>query len=218
MRFFKRADVWIGGVGSLILLVAAWRGWLSLSLIETGGFVTGGLCVWLTVKENIWNWPLGLANNVFFAVLFWDQRLFADTALQGVYLVLGVLGWYWWLHGGPEKTELPVSRADATTIGVLCGIGIAATWGMTVFLQSHHDAAPFQDAVTTVLSLIAQYLITKKFIENWFVWIAADLIYIPLYAWKGLYLTAFLYAIFLLMCAQGLLEWKRSLQREAMQR
>ncbi|HSD12118.1 MAG TPA: nicotinamide riboside transporter PnuC, partial [Patescibacteria group bacterium] len=189
---------------------AAWRHWIGLDLTETLGFVTGGWCVWLTVKENVWNWPIGIANSVFFAVLFWNSRLFADMGLQVVYVILGFLGWYWWLRGGEHKTELKVSLTPVREWAAILPLAALATWGMTAYLVRIHDAAPFLDALTTVMSLVAQYLLTKKYLENWFVWIAADVIYIGLYAFKDLYLTSVLYLVFLCMCVAGLKEWQRS--------
>jgi nicotinamide mononucleotide transporter len=172
---------------------------------EVLGFVTGGWCVWLTVKQNIWNWPIGIANDVFYIVVFMQARLFADTALQVVYVALGVLGWYWWLHGGANRTTLIVSRISRRTALELLGITVVATAGMTVLLVQIADAAPFLDALTTVTSLVAQYMLTRKLLENWHVWIATDLVYI------GLILTSVLYLIFMVMCVVGLVEWRRSL-------
>lgn len=195
---------------SAALTIAAWRRWIGLDLTETLGFVTGGWCVWLTVRENVWNWPIGIANSVFFAVLFWNSRLFADMGLQIVYVILGFLGWYWWLKGGEHKTELKVSLTPVREWAAILPLAAFATWGMTAYLVRIHDAAPFLDALTTVMSLVAQYLLTKKYLENWYVWIAADVIYVGLYAFKDLYLTSALYLIFLCMCVAGLKEWRRS--------
>jgi nicotinamide mononucleotide transporter len=209
----KRIAYLIATLVSLGLLIAAQKQWLPMSLSEVLGFITGAACVWLTVKENIWNWPVGIANNVFYIILFLNARLFADMGLQVVYVVLGFLGWYWWLRGGENKTELPISRTPAWVLLVVALIVVASTWGLTIYLGSIHDAAPFLDALTTALSLAAQYLLTRKYIENWLVWISTDLIYIGLYAYKGLYLTSVLYAIFLVMCLAGLRQWLASYQQ-----
>lgn len=179
---------------------------------ETLAFVTGGLCVWLTVRENIWNWPLGITNSAFFVVLFWQSRLFADMALNGLYVVLGVLGWYWWLHGGAQRGRLTVRRIRAAELLAVLVLVAIATPLMQRHLEAVNDAAPFLDALTTTLSLAAQYLLTRKFFENWFFWIAADLIYIPLYWSRGLHLTAVLYAVFLLLCCGGVREWRRTME------
>ena len=199
----------IGTIISATLTLGAWQGWLPMQLTEVFGFITGAICVWLVVKDNIWNWPVGIINNIFYVSLFWGAQLYADMALQVVYIVLGGLGWYWWLKGGENKTELPIGNIKPTEIIALSAIGIACTYGMTLYLQSVNDSAPFLDALTTVMSLVAQYMLTKKYLENWYVWIAADVIYIGLYFYKGLALTAVLYGIFLTMCLIGLKAWEK---------
>jgi nicotinamide mononucleotide transporter len=204
----KRWELALMVVGSAALLLGAWMGALPLGLTETLGFVTGAVCVWLTVKQNIWSWPIGIANSAFFIALFFGARLFADMGLQVIYIVLGFLGWYWWLRGGENRTTLRVSHATPATLLALGLLGAVATAGLTVFLRSIGDAAPFLDALTTVLSLIAQYMLTRKLIENWYVWITADIIYIGLYSSRGLYLTAALYALFLALCVMGLRGWR----------
>ena len=179
--------------------------------IETLGFVSGAWCVWLTVLANIWNWPVGIANSALYLVVFLNVRLFADMSLQIVYIVLGFLGWYWWLHGGARHGKLTVRRVgvvEATAIGLAVA---AATAGMAVYLRSIHDSAPLLDAFTTCLSLGAQYLLTRKLLENWYLWVTVDIVYIGLYAWRGLYLTSLLYLIYGTMCVIGLREWRRAL-------
>jgi nicotinamide mononucleotide transporter len=133
-------------------------------------------------------------------------------SLQVVYVVLNSLGWYWWLRGGVQHTELNVTRTPMLQWIVLAVITGTSTWGMTLYLGSIRDSAPFLDALTTVMSLVAQYLQTRKYLESWLVWISADVIYIGLYIFKGLNLTAILYAIFLTMCIAGFIEWRRSLR------
>ena len=205
----KKAFYIVSAIVSVGLVLGSYLQWLPLSMVEVLGFITGGACVWLTVLENIWNWPIGIANSAFFLVLFWRGALYADASLQIIYIVLGFLGWYWWLYGGKEKTELRISHASPKTMTVLAFITVVTTYAFTVYLRTVSDTAPFWDAFTTVISLVAQYLLTKKLIENWYVWILADIIYIPLYAYKELYLTAVIYIVFMAMCFMGLKEWKR---------
>jgi nicotinamide mononucleotide transporter len=209
----KRLDWIIGGLVSLALLVGAWWQILPLGVTEVLGFITGAACVWLTVKENIWLWPVSIANNIFFIILFLQAQLYADTMLQVIYIVLEVLGWYWWLHGSENRSELRISKATPLTLAILGILLVLTTFGLTLVLQAINDSAPFLDALTTMLSLTAQYMLTRKLIENWYIWISADIIYIGLYASKGLYLTGGLYVIFLVMCVIGLRDWQRSLKQ-----
>jgi nicotinamide mononucleotide transporter len=212
---FKRVAYLIAALGSVALITWSAVGSAPFGLIETLGFVSGAWCVWLTVLANIWNWPVGIANSALYVVVFLNVRLFADMSLQVVYVVLGFLGWYWWLHGGERHGKLTVRRlgvVEAATVGLVVA---AATAGMTVYLRSIHDSAPLLDAFTTCLSLGAQYLLTRKLLENWYLWISVDAVYVALYAWRGLYLTSLLYLIYGTMCAIGLREWKKTLTAAA---
>ena len=176
--------------------------------IEIAGFVTGALAVWLAVRQNPWNWPAGVANAVCFLILFWEARLYGDMALQVLFMAICLLGWYRWLFGGAGNSPLRVTRI--TTKGALAYAvaGVAATAVFTPYLRSVGDASPLLDALTTVLSVEAQYLMTRKVIEHWLIWMAADVIYIWLYAERGLYLTSLLYVAFFAMCVVGWRDWK----------
>jgi len=178
---------------------------------EILGFITGAASVLLAVRESAWNWPVGIANNIFFLILFWKARLYADAILQIVYIVISIFGWWNWVRGGAGHTELPVSRTTARTAIVLALLTAAATVLLVAILRRFTDsAAPFGDGVTTALSLTAQYMLSRKLLENWWVWMTADVIYIGLYCYKSLYLTGVLYALFFAMCIGGYVGWRKS--------
>ncbi|BCN63273.1 putative nicotinamide mononucleotide transporter [Prescottella equi] len=180
------------------------------SWAEVLGFVTGAWCVWLVGRQSVWNWPIGIANNLVWILLFATAGLFADSALQIVYIALAVWGWRNWVQGCAGDT-LPVTGTTGTEWMWLAGAGIAGTGALMLLLATATSSTvPFWDAVTTVLSLLATWGQATKRWESWLLWIAADLIYIPLYLHKGLTLTALLYAGFLLLCVRGLLAWRRS--------
>ncbi|MET0648135.1 MAG: nicotinamide riboside transporter PnuC [Pyrinomonadaceae bacterium] len=213
----KRLDLLVGGAASLALLYASWRGWAPFgmkpfTMVEALGFVTGGACVYLVVKENVWNFPLGIANCVFFLALFTSARLYGDAALQVVYIALGVQGWYLWLRGGENRTPLRVERASRRLLAGVAAFVVAGTIALTFVFRAVNDAAPFLDALTTALSLGAQYLLNRKAVENWLLWITADVVYIYLYAVRELHLTAVLYVVFLCLCVAGLRGWLKALK------
>jgi nicotinamide mononucleotide transporter len=183
-----------------------------VTVAELLGFVTGAASVWLTVLAKISNFPVGIANSAFFLVLFLTARLYADSGLQVVYIVLGFTGWWQWLHGGQDRSRLVVARSGPWLLSGCALFVIAATWGLTVLLRAAHDVAPFWDGLTTAISLAAQFLLNCKKIENWALWITADLIYVPLYVVKRLDLTAIVYLLFLGMCVLGVAAWRRTLQ------
>jgi len=183
-----------------------------VSVAELLGFVTGAASVWLTVLARISNFPVGIANSAFFLVLFASARLFADSGLQVLYIVLGFAGWWQWLHGGPERSRLTVARSGWLLLASCVAFAALATWGLTVLLDAAHDVAPFWDALTTAVSLAAQFLLNCKKIENWAFWIAADVVYIPLYVVKRLDLTAIVYVLFLALCVTGVGAWRHALR------
>ena len=178
-----------------------------VSWAELFGFVTGIACVALAVAQRIETFPVGIANNVFFVILFTDARLFADAALQLVFIALGVMGWVTW-----AKIKVPgtfkVRRAGPRLlIGTALGVGVA-TLILIPILRAAHGAAPGWDAATTSMSLGAQLLLNLKRLETWYVWIAVDLIYVPLYFSRDLNLTALVYIVFLALCVQGWRQWR----------
>ena len=179
-----------------------------MSWNEFLGFVTGAICVWLCVKENVWNWPTGIANNIFYIVVFWTSGLYADSILQWIYIAISIYGWWNWLHGAAAHSKLKIGHASL--VGMALYVLLTAT-GTLVFYELlrryTNSTVPMWDGITTAMSLVAQYMLTRKLVENWWFWIVADLIYIVLYAYKRLFLTSLLYAIFLAMCIIGLRQW-----------
>ena len=179
---------------------------------EAVGFATGALCVWLVVRQNIWNFPIGIVQCSFYLLVFMRVGLYADAGLQIIYIILGFLVWWWWLHGGIDKGPLHVRALRGREVAALGGVTVTVTACMTGLLATYTPSTvPFWDSITTVLSLIAQYMLTRKHLQNWWVWMTADVIYIGLYAYKGLWLTAILYGGFFALCIIGLREWRRSM-------
>jgi nicotinamide mononucleotide transporter len=187
--------------------------------MEVFGFVTGAACVALLVRQNIWNWPLGIANNLVFILLFYRTGLYADVGLQGFYIAISIYGWWSWLHGSRDHGALLVSRVK-TPVGALLLLAVAAiTAALTWLLRRYtNSTVPVLDSLITALSLVAQFMMTRKWIENWLVWITANCLSVGLLIYKGLYVTSALYLVYQVLCVMGLLEWRRSLgalRREA---
>jgi nicotinamide mononucleotide transporter len=179
---------------------------------EVTSVLFGVVAVYLTVRENVWCWPLGLVNVGLSIVVFWQAKLYADMGLNAVYVVLCSYGWYEWLHGGANRGALPVSRSPRSTIGLLALLGTAGAGLLGLALARHTDASmPFWDSSTTSFSLVAQFMQTRKWFESWIVWIVVDVVYVGMYVYKSLYPMAGLYAVFLVLAVLGLREWKQSL-------
>ncbi|RYX83257.1 nicotinamide riboside transporter PnuC [bacterium] len=199
----------IGALGCLALVVGAATHHLPIGWAEAWGFATGLWCVALVMRNNVWNFPIGIINNIFFFALFFSERLYNDMTLQIVYFAFGLAGWYSWVYGGRERTPLPISRATPKMLAATV-VGIAiATPILMMLSQAFNGAAPLWDALTTAISLGAQFLLNGKRLENWWFWIVADAIYVPLYLSRGLGLTAALFALFLVIAITGLFSWKR---------
>ncbi len=182
------------------------------SCAEAFGFVTGVANVWLITRESIWAWPLGVLNAVFYMVVFVRTGLYSDTGLQGVYLVLSLYGWWHWLRGGPQDDPVVVTRTSTRTWLVLAVI-VVLTWLTLSTITSRIPGAalPHLDAALVAISLVAQWMMTRKLLENWLLWIAVDVVYVGLFVTRGLPLTAVLYAIFLGLAVMGFITWKRQL-------
>ena len=188
-----------------------------MSLAEVFGFITGAACVWLLVKQNIWTWPTGIASQLIYIFIFFHSKLYGDMALQFFFIAISLYGWWHWLHPDDvHRGELGVQRITGAAFTVVAIVTAAIITVIALGLRRFTDSnVPWLDATTTSLSLSAQFMQSKKWIENWWFWIAADVIYIGLYIYKHLFITALLYAVFMAMCIAGLLEWRRDLTREA---
>jgi nicotinamide mononucleotide transporter len=187
-----------------------------MNWLEVFGFVTGAACVYLQTREVIWNWPLGIANNIVYFVVFWRSRLYADACLQVFFLCVSIYGWWKWKYGGKDHSELAVQRTTRNFGVVMGAVTIAAALIIYEVLRRFSNSdVPWGDATTTSVSLTAQYMLGRKLIENWLLWISVNVLYIGLYCYKHLYLTAFLYVIFIVMCVMGYRNWSRQLRPDA---
>jgi nicotinamide mononucleotide transporter len=178
---------------------------------ELAGVAFGLLSVWLTVKASIWCWPTGIISVAAFGLLFLEIKLYADMLLQVFFLVTSFLGWYFWLRGGRDRTELPVSTLSRAQVAML-GVGLAVSiYAVGYMFSTYTDAhIPFWDATASGMSVLAQLLLMRKKLENWYLWIAVDVLSIGIYIYKQVYLTAGLYVIFLVLAIGGLVEWSKA--------
>jgi nicotinamide mononucleotide transporter len=180
-------------------------------MLERVAVAFGIISVWLSVRENIWSWPTAIVNVGLYFIIFYEQKLYADMGLQLFYAVISLYGWYHWLFGGAHHSSLRVSRTPRRLWAVLFVLWAIAFAGLGSVLHRLTDAAvPYVDAALTGGSLIAQWMMTRKYVENWAVWIGLDVCYVVLFSTRGLYLTAFLYGVFLVLAAKGYRDWSRS--------
>lgn len=189
-----------------------------LSPLEVVAAIFGAVSVYLSARQHIASWPTAIVNVVLSAVVYYGARLYSDAGLQGVYFVLSLYGWYEWKYGGANRTELPVARTPAGQAVALAALAVTAgaaigtlTTRYTDVLQHNRAWVPWTDAALTAASLAAQWMMTRKLLENWLVWIAVDVVYVPLLAYKGLLAFAVLYAVFLGLAVKGYVDWRRDL-------
>src|ERR1041384_5715924 len=182
------------------------------SCLEFVGVALGIITVYLSTRGNIRGWPTALINAAMFAIVFFRAGLYSDAGLQIVYFVLSLYGWYEWLYGGKGHTELHVSRTPRRLWAILGVIGVIAWLTLGAITSRLPGAAlPYVDAALTTVSLIAQYMMTRKYLENWLLWIVADVFYVGMFIFKGLNLTAFNYGVYLVLAVMGYVSWRRSL-------
>ena len=181
--------------------------------LEIVGAATGVVAVWLTTRQKIWCWPVGIVSVLLYVMVFYQARLYATMGLQVVYVGLAVYGWYAWAKGGRADVPLRVSRASRLTLAVAFSVGLTLTLGLGAWLGRQTDESlPFTDAAVTSFSLIAQWMQTRKLIENWWLWLVIDIVYVGMNVSQGLMPTAGLYAVYTALAAAGLREWRRSME------
>ncbi|MBM4335529.1 MAG: nicotinamide mononucleotide transporter [Deltaproteobacteria bacterium] len=178
------------------------------SAIEWIGAAAGLACVWLLARASIWNWPVSILNTTLYFAVFLRARLYAEALLQIVFTLLGVYGWWSWRFGGSLGAELAIRRATRSELAAAAALALAGTALSALLLARATDSpAPIWDSSVLVLSLLATWAQARKILENWWIWIAVDLISVPLYVTRELYPTALLYTLFLLICLSGLRRW-----------
>jgi len=142
------------------------------SCVELIGVVLGIVTVYLSAKENIWSWSTALVNAAMFVIVFFRTGLYSDFGLQIIYFVLSLYGWYEWLYGGANRSELHVTRTPARLWLIFLMIGLVS-WAVLSSITSRlpNAALPYMDSALVTVSLIAQYMMTKKYLENWSLWL-----------------------------------------------
>lgn len=183
----------------------------TMTPLEILGTITGLASVILTIRRSIWLWPIGLVSVAAYAVLFFQIKLYADAGLQVFYVITSLQGWYWW-RKGDQRDDLPVSWLTPSQRGLSAAATLVAIalsgWAFARYTDAH---LPFWDALASGGSVTAQILMMRKKIENWHLWLFVDVLYVGIYIYKQVYLTAGLYAVFLVLAWLGLQAWRKAL-------
>jgi nicotinamide mononucleotide transporter len=188
-------------------------------IIEITGALFALLYLWLEIRQRAALWVVGIISSAFYVVIFYQGKFYADMALNGYYILAGIYGLWLWRRGNARRrqpqdatTVITVSRTTPTQAVVLAGIAATLAVVFTRVLQQFTDSpVPFGDALTTALSIVAMWMLAHKLIEQWFVWLAVNLISTGLYLWRGLEPTAILYFIYSIASVIGYFQWKKNL-------
>lgn len=191
--------------------------WVWQNIIELTGALLGLLYIFFSIRQHILTWPTGLFTSLLYTVVFFQSGFYADMGLQVYYVAISIYGWYYWLKGGKHKTpddsnRVPVKKTPAKIIMLSLVVTVFIYVLILAILLNFTDSTvPYMDSLTTALSITATWMLAKKYIEHWLIWIFVDLFSAGLYVYKGLWPTAILFIIYTAMAVIGYIEWKKDL-------
>ena len=195
-----------------LLFSTAYTVWgASISLLEVVAFVLAIAMVVFNIRVNPLGWPLAIVSSLLYFALFWNSRLYGDASLQIFFAIVALWGWWQWLRGTQTDGSVLRVRTMSGRARWACVAVLAFAWPATgLFLRRYTDTdVPWWDAFPTAASLIGQWMLGRKYVENWFAWIVVNTVSVGLYAYKGLWLTVILYVIFIAMSVAGWRAWLR---------
>ena len=193
--------------------------WFSGNYVEVLGVITGLVYLYFSVRQIIWLWPFGIISSALFILIFFNSKFYADMGLQVYYLGVSIYGWIYWSRGAVDRDErstLPVRRINRQQALVLSVIGILLLLGIVYILKQFTDSdVPWGDGFTTAGSIVATWMLARKILEHWMVWVIVDIVAAGLYFYKGLYPSFLLYLVFTIIAVVGFFQWKRSISENS---
>ncbi len=190
--------------------------WLSGNLTEVLGAILGVLYIFFSIRQHILTWPTGLLTSVLYVLVFFKARLYADMGLQLYYVLISIYGWYFWLKGRKPDTgeKVPVRVSSIKLRYKLIFISLTLYAIILFILRKFTDSdVPHMDSMTTALSIVATWMLARKYIGHWIIWIFVDAFSAGLYIYKGLWATVILFSIYTVMAILGFFEWKKDLKQ-----
>lgn len=189
--------------------------WVQAHYVEILGVVFSVLYLFLSIRQNIWLWPAGMISAVLYMTVFFQSKFYADMGLNAYYFFISIYGWIIWRKGHGEGAERPVSRIRRKPAFLLLVITAIAFLGIALILKNYTDSPiPYLDALTTAMSFTATWMLARKILEHWIVWILVDLLSMALYLYRGLYPTMILFAIYTTMAVIGYIKWNEALSQK----
>ena len=191
--------------------------WIVNNYIEIIAASLGLVAIYLQIKQKIWYWPVSIVLVSLYIIVYIEAKLYADMSLQVYYLVVSFYGWYYWIFGKREDRtkKLPVKFVSRRLgiglfiISVLLFIGISQ-----ILIYFTDSDLPYWDAFTTALSFVATWMLARKIIENWLVWIIVDAVSVGIYIYKELYPTTVLFTVLTILAVAGYFAWKKDALKE----
>ncbi len=190
--------------------------WISDNYIELLGAVFGLLYILLSIKQNIWCWPVGLITSALYVYVFFVTKFYADMGLQVYYVIVSIYGWYHWKFGSKSKQQDDLKISKTTVkLGVILVISSIVLFVLIAYILVNYtdSEVPYWDSFTTAASFVATWMLARKLIEHWIVWIIVDAVSLGLYVYKGLYPTVILFAVYTLLAVLGYIEWKKEYKK-----
>jgi len=191
--------------------------WLSVNYVELLGAVLGFAYIFYSIRQSILIWPVGLLTSAIYVWVFLTSKLYADMGLQLYYVVVSIYGWYEWVSGrqGDNNEGLKVSRINIRLIIYLTIVSVLIFLLIWYVLSNFTDSpVPMADALATGLSIVATWMLARKILEHWLVWIFVDAFSVGLFLYKNLMPTVILFVVYTIMAVVGYIEWKRDFKRE----
>jgi nicotinamide mononucleotide transporter len=180
--------------------------------IEILGALTGLIYLYFSIKQNIWLWPWGIITSILYVFVFFRSKFYADMSLQFYYIGISIYGWYFWKTGkmNPGEESAPVIRSNTKEWVIFVALTFLMT-GIAGFGLDHYTDSPlpYWDAFTTAGSVVATWMLARKYLEHWLFWIVIDIVAMGTYIYKGLYPTVILFSVYAGMAAIGYFQWKK---------
>ncbi len=193
--------------------------WFAGNKAELLGAILGLLYIFFSIRQNILTWPTGLLTSLIYTYVFFRTKFYADMGLQVYYVIISIYGWYYWLKGNNSKNsnkehDVPVKNTPKLLFFKLAAFTVIIYLFLLFILLKFTDSdVPFMDSLTTALSIVATWMLAKKYLEHWLIWIFVDFVSAGLYVYKNLWPTVVLFLVYTVMAVAGYSEWKKDLQK-----
>lgn len=184
-------------------------------ILEMIGAAVGLAYLWLEYRASVWLWLASIIMPAIYIFVYYESGFYADMGINVYYLAASVYGWGVWATKGSREKPMPITRTPKKHILPLSAVAVAAFAVIAWILINFTDSTvPYGDSFTTALSIVALWMLARKYVEQWLVWLAVDVVCAGLYFYKGLYPTAGLYALYSVIAVAGYFKWKKMMQND----